>query len=189
MWALTLAACAAAALAQPHRAPYNTSATRKEGAINVHLVPHTHNDVGWLKNVDEYYVGARQDIQKAAVQDIINSVIHALAWNPDRKFIYVEQAFFQRFWDDTDTRTAELVRQLVASGQLEFVNAGMSMHDEANPTYIDMIDQTTLGHRLIKAQFGVVPTSTWQIDVSRKGSAPILPPTPLFGRGKLCHPQ
>ncbi len=28
-----------------------------------------------------------------------------------------------------------------------------------------MIDQTTLGHRLIKQQFGVVPKTTWQIDV------------------------
>lgn len=38
------------------------------------------------------------------------------------------------------------------------------MHDEAAKHYIDMIDQTTLGHRLIKQQFNKTPRSGWQID-------------------------
>jgi alpha-mannosidase len=38
------------------------------------------------------------------------------------------------------------------------------MHDEAAPAYADMIDQTTLGHRLILQQFNVTPKTTWQID-------------------------
>jgi hypothetical protein len=41
---------------------------------------------------------------------------------------------------------------------------GWSMHDEANPGFADMIDQTTLGHRLLKQQFGIQPRTTWQID-------------------------
>lgn len=38
------------------------------------------------------------------------------------------------------------------------------MHDEAATHYIDMIDQTTLGHRYIKDQFNVTPRIGWQID-------------------------
>jgi len=38
------------------------------------------------------------------------------------------------------------------------------MHDEATTHYIDMIDQTTLGHRFIKEQFNKAPRAGWQID-------------------------
>lgn len=38
------------------------------------------------------------------------------------------------------------------------------MHDEATTHYIDMIDQTTLGHRFIKEQFNKTPLAGWQID-------------------------
>ena len=43
--------------------------------ITVHLIPHSHDDVGWLKTVDEYYYGSRQDIQWAGVQYTIDTVV------------------------------------------------------------------------------------------------------------------
>lgn len=38
------------------------------------------------------------------------------------------------------------------------------MHDEAATHYIDMVDQTALGHRFLKEEFGVTPRIGWQID-------------------------
>ncbi|CBI15496.3 unnamed protein product, partial [Vitis vinifera] len=133
----------------------------KKKTLNVHLVPHTHNDVGWRKTVDQYYVGSNYTADEGCVENILDSLIPALLANKNRRFIY---AFFQRWWRDQSKIVQNIVKQLVSSGQLEFINGGMCMHDEAATNYIDMIDQTTLGHRFIKDEFGVTPRIGWQID-------------------------
>ncbi|CAN1184749.1 unnamed protein product [Linum perenne] len=107
---------------------YNTGSGIVEAKLNVHLVPHSHDDVGWLKTIDQYYVGANNSIQNACVQNVLDSVVAALLKDPNRK------------------------------------NGGWCMHDEAATHYIDMIDQTTLGHRMIKAKFNKTPRAAWQID-------------------------
>ncbi|XP_058092937.1 alpha-mannosidase At3g26720-like [Magnolia sinica] len=143
---------------------YNTSQWIVPGKINVHLVAHTHDDVGWLKTVDQYFVGSNNSIQGASVENVLDSVVSALLADKNRKFIYVEQAFFQRWWRKQSDAVQNIVKKLVDSGQFEFINGGMCMHDEAAPHYIDMIDQTTLGHRFIKQEFGKTPRIGWQID-------------------------
>ncbi|KMZ67564.1 putative Lysosomal alpha-mannosidase, partial [Zostera marina] len=143
---------------------YNTTQRIVPDKINVHLVPHSHDDVGWLKTVDQYYVGSNNSIQNACVQNILDSVVQALVADRNRKFVYVEQAFFQRWWGEQSDLIKKITRELVSSGQLEFINGGMCMHDEASSHYIDMIDQTTLGHRFLKDEFNQTPRIGWQID-------------------------
>ena len=53
---LLLLAAAAAAREADGYVPYNTSAGTVAGLLNVHLVPHSHDDVGWLNTVDQYFV-------------------------------------------------------------------------------------------------------------------------------------
>ena len=135
--------------------------------LNIHIVPHTHDDVGWLKTVDEYYSGANNSIQHAGVRNILNAIQNGLAKDPKRTFTYVEQAFFQRWWREQDSASRELTRKQVANGQLVFVNGGWCMHDEAATHYVGMIDQTTVGHRNLLAEFGPnggIPTVAWQLD-------------------------
>ena len=96
---------------------YDSCPKPVDGMINVHLVPHTHNDVGWLKTVDQYYYGSRNDIQRAGVQYIIDSVVDALLKDPERRFIYVESAFFWRWWGEQSEKKQGVVKNLVEEGR------------------------------------------------------------------------
>ena len=134
--------------------------------LQIHIVPHTHDDVGWLKTVDEYYIGANNSIQNAGVQYILDSVIPALAADPSKHFIYVEIAFFKRWWDEQDPGMQDKVKELVDNGQLEFINGGWCMNDEASTHYNAIIDQMTLGLQFIQETFGDAarPRVAWHID-------------------------
>lgn len=143
---------------------YNTTAQRQSGVTNIHFVPHTHDDVGWLKTPLQYFWGLNNSIAHSSVNFIIHAVIRSLASNPDRKFSWTEQFFFQEYLQNADDDMLLLTDQVVNSGQLEFINGGFSMHDEALPLAQDMIDNTALGHRLLMEEFGVAPTVQWALD-------------------------
>ncbi len=133
--------------------------------LNIHVVPHTHDDVGWLKTIDQYYNGWNDTIQVVSVREILTSVVEALEDNPSRTFTYVEQKFFTMWWKEQPESVRQRVQKLVReTKQLTFVNGGWCMHDEAATHYIGMIDQTTLGHNFLKKTFDYVPTVGWQLD-------------------------
>ena len=48
----------------PHgRCGYDACHPAHPDKINVHLVPHSHDDTGWLKTVDQYFYGTNNTIQ------------------------------------------------------------------------------------------------------------------------------
>ena len=79
-------------------------------------MPHSHDDVGWLKTVDEYFEGTKSDIQFTNVNVELTSVMNALLENPARKFSEVEMKFFKMWWDEQDDTMKESVRGLIKNG-------------------------------------------------------------------------
>ena len=134
--------------------------------LQVHLVPHTHDDVGWLKTVDEYFYGSNNSIQHAGVQYILDSVIPQLIADPKKRFIYVEIAFFERWWNEQSDKMQAEVYKLVQGKRLEFINAGWCMNDEAATHYNAIIDQMTYGLNFVEKTFGsdARPRIAWHID-------------------------
>lgn len=113
--------------------------------INVHLVPHSHDDVGWLKTVDQYYYGSQNKIQHAGVQYILDTVVQELLKDSSRRFIQVETFFFAKWYSEQSDTVQQAVQKLVAEGRLEFTGGAWSMNDEATVHYQSVIDQFNLG--------------------------------------------
>ncbi|XP_017840564.2 LOW QUALITY PROTEIN: lysosomal alpha-mannosidase [Drosophila busckii] len=145
---------------------YEACPAGKPNMINVHLVPHSHDDVGWLKTVDQYYYGAKNNIQHAGVQYILDSVVAELLKDPSRRFIQVETAFFFKWYQEQTATVQTLVKKLVNEGRLEFTGGAWSMNDEAAVHYQSVIDQFTLGLKVLNDTFGACarPRIGWQID-------------------------
>lgn len=125
---------------------YNQCPVTKQNVINVHIVPYSQNDLGRRKTVDQYYFGARPDIDSGGFQYILDSVVGELSQDSGKRFIIAEGAFFFKWWNEQLPSTQSTVRRLVVNGQLEFVG-GWSVNDESVAHYQSIIDQHTLGIR------------------------------------------
>jgi alpha-mannosidase len=105
-------------------------------------------DVGWDESLDEYRLGTGP-IAGRNVTLIVEQVVTALAMDPRRTFQAVEMAFWLVIYEQFPPDLQALFVRAVQSKQLTFLNAGWSMHDEANPSYVDMLDNTHVSHSLV----------------------------------------
>ncbi len=60
--------------------PLRKFSTRKDSSetLYVHLIAHSHDDVGWLKTVDGYFYGTEQKYPYSSVYLIISEVVISL---------------------------------------------------------------------------------------------------------------
>ncbi|KAL6724837.1 hypothetical protein Aduo_019692 [Ancylostoma duodenale] len=140
--------------------------SHENGVINVHLVPHTHDDLGWIKTVDQYYYGAKPELVPVGVQYIYNTVIDELQKHPDRRFSFAETGFLWRWYNGHSDFEKHKLQKLVKTGQIEMIGGGWVQNDEAACHYVDIVDQMTLGLKKLDQLFGECgrPKVAWQID-------------------------
>ncbi|MEJ1289157.1 hypothetical protein NN561_020197 [Cricetulus griseus] len=124
--------------------------------LQVFVVPHSHNDPGWIKTFDKYYM--------EQTQHILNSMVSKLQEDPRRRFLWAEVSFFAKWWDNISAQKKAAVRRLVGNGQLEIATGGWVMPDEANSHYFALIDQLIEGHQWLERNLGATPRSGWAVD-------------------------
>ena len=125
--------------------------------ITVHVLPHSHDDPGWIKTFDEYYYNR-------SVIDILSNTIISLTHNPNRTFIYSEISFFKKWYLNQTDKVKEQVKSLIKEGRLDIVNGGYVMEDSAACNYIDAITQLRYGLEFVYDEFGIIPHIGWFLD-------------------------
>ena len=110
VWCVLLAAAAVAA-----------GGAGDTDVLQVYLVGHSHCDPGWLNTFEEYY--AQQ------VGEILTHVVAALLRDEQRKFVWAEISFFERWYREQAAPTRASVAQLVGDGRLAFVGGGWVQND------------------------------------------------------------
>lgn len=124
--------------------------------LRVFVVPHSHNDPGWLRTVEEYY--------QERSRRILSTIVQALRKDKKRKFIWEEMSYLERWWRDASKVEKQDFITLVKDGQLEIVGGGWVMNDEANSHYYAIIEQITEGNLWLQETVGVTPKNAWAID-------------------------
>lgn len=128
----------------------------KNKPLKVYVVPHSHNDPGWIKTFSKYY----QD----QTQHILDNAVEKLKQYPAMKFIWAEISYLSEWWGKTTETKKNMAKKLISSGQWEIVTGGWVMVDEANCHYFAILDQFIEGHEWMDEMLGIKPKISWSID-------------------------
>lgn len=135
---------------------YNSDDFNEANKLKVFVVPHSHNDPGWLRTYDEYY--------ERTTKYILYSMVNFLSSHNDMKFVWAEISFFSRWFEKLPPHWKRNIKQMVDRGQLEFVTGGWVMPDEANSHWLGVTIQLIEGQNWLKKHLNVKPKSGWAID-------------------------
>ena len=124
--------------------------------LKVIVMPHSHNDPGWLKTIDGYFA--------TATKSIITNIVEKLTVNTNMTFIWTEMSYLSLWWEGASPDLQAKMRSLIDSGRLEIPTGGWVMTDEANVELFSMIDQLVEGHSFLRSTFNVRPESSWSVD-------------------------
>ncbi|CAG7824959.1 unnamed protein product [Allacma fusca] len=139
-----------------------TKKSRDKLSLKVFVIPHSHNDPGWLKTFEGYF--------HSHTKNILDNAVDKLTEHRNMTFLWSEISFLSKWWNGAHPTRRQMFRKLVAERRLEIVTGGWVMTDEATVNLYSMIDQLVEGHQWVNIHLGVKPRHSWSIDPFGHGS-------------------
>lgn len=111
--------------------PYEWNSHHK---LKVFLVPHSHNDPGWVKTFDQYF--------EQQTKAILSNMLVQLIQNPSMTFIWAEISYFSKWFEPlSDTQKQDVKRYTV----LLIFQSENSI--ELTTLYIQFVEARSIGVR------------------------------------------
>jgi alpha-mannosidase II len=102
---------------------YNEKEWTSEKKLTVFVIPHSHNDPGWLLTFEQYFM--------QRTRSILDTIVNVLTDKATRKFIWAETSYLSLWWSQADDiMKSKMKRLIVETKQLEIVTGGWVMNDE-----------------------------------------------------------
>lgn len=140
-----------------NRGDYKTFLSTRETEtepVTVHLIAHSHDDLGWRKTYEEYFYGTNvNNDERAAVQLIIDTTVEELERDKRRTFTIAEMKFFQMWYKTAEQKQRDRAKALIQNGQIEIVQGGWTAPDEACPNYQDLVLNMHFGNKFLWEEF------------------------------------
>ncbi|KAJ2703969.1 mannosyl-oligosaccharide 1,3-1,6-alpha-mannosidase activity protein, partial [Coemansia spiralis] len=137
--------------------------------LTLHLLPHSHSDVGWNLSFEGYY--------RASVHEVLRRVVAELWTDERRRFTWGDLAFLDVWMgEEGDVPNGQLsgngaaltwrqvVMELMRRGQWEIVGGTYVSPDEGMATWWAHNMIVDVGHRVLAREFNATTSVGWQID-------------------------
>ncbi|XP_052768537.1 alpha-mannosidase 2x-like isoform X2 [Mya arenaria] len=124
--------------------------------LTVILVPHSHQDPGWLKTMESYF--------GSFTRGTLDTAVDMLTSHPTWTFVWAEVVFLRMWWEGASMDRREKFKKLLASGRLEVVTGGHVMPDESLTHFAAILESLVQGQSWLKDTLNYTVENGWAID-------------------------
>jgi alpha-mannosidase len=131
---------------------YSSIQDRSDQTIYIHLVPHSHNDPGWIYTFEEYYEGKDP---KYCVKCELDTILSSMQANKNRTFSWSEISFFKLWYQELSDEKKGIIKGLIKEKRFEIRGGAWVENDEGSVNYQGIIDQMRFGLSWLKEEFNL----------------------------------